>query len=133
MTSLLGEKAISTRRLRGRSRRDVTVSTKITAEEFALISATSETAGRAIGEWMREVLLKEARPGSDSLSSEQLMTEIIGLQMFLTRVLSAVASGERMTREQCQDLMRNVKANKRRAAQDALAQYRNGDEEEHHG
>jgi len=133
MTSLLGEKAISTRRLRGRSRRDVTVSTKITAEEFALISATSGTAGRAIGEWMREVLLKEARSGSDSLGSEQLMTEIIGLQMFLTRVLSAVASGERMSREQCQDLMRNVKANKRRAALDALTQYRNGDEEEHHG
>lgn len=133
MTSLLGEKAISARRLRGRSRRDVTVSTKITAEEFALISATSETAGRAIGEWMREVLLKEARSGSDSLSSEQLMTEIIGLQMFLTRVLSALACGERMTREQCQELMRNVRANKRRAARDALAQYRNGYEEEHHG
>lgn len=132
MTSLLGAKAITARRLRGRSRRDVTVSTKITAEEFALVSATSETAGRAIGEWMREVLLKEARSGSDSLNGEQLMTEIIGLQMFLTRVLSAVASGERMSREQCQELMRTVKANKRRAAQDALAQYRNGDEEENH-
>lgn len=132
MTSLLGAKPITARRLRGRSRRDVTVSTKITAEEFALVSATSETAGRAIGEWMREVLLKEARSGSDSLNGEQLMTEIIGLQMFLTRVLSAVASGERMSREQCQELMRTVKANKRRAAQDALAQYRNGDEEENH-
>jgi hypothetical protein len=133
MTSLVGEKAVTARRLRGRSRRDVTVSTKITAEEFALISAASETAGRAIGEWMREVLLKEARSGSDSFGTEQLMTEIIGLQMFLTRVLSALASGERMSREQCQELMRNVKANKRRAARDALAQYRNEDEEEHHG
>ena len=55
MTSLPDEKAISARRLRGRSRREVTVSTKITQEEFTLISTTSETAGRAIGEWMREV------------------------------------------------------------------------------
>ena len=127
MTSLLGEKAISTRRLRGRSRRDVTVSTKITAEEFALISATSGTAGRAIGEWMREVLLKEARSGSDSLTSEQLMTEIIGLQMFLTNALAPLLQGARMSAEQYQDLMRHVKTNKHQAAQQVIAQKRSSD------
>src|ERR1700756_4278439 len=114
MTSLLDEKSTSARRLRGRSRREVTVSTKITAEEFALISATSETAGRAIGEWMREVLLKEARSGSGSLRAEQLMTEIIGLQMFLTHVLSPIACGGQMSAEEYRELMRNVKGNKRR-------------------
>lgn len=133
MTSLLDEKAISARRLRGRSRREVTVSTKITAEEFALISATSETAGRAIGEWIREVLLKEARPRSDSLRSEQLMTEIIGLQMFLTHVLSPIACGRQMTTEEYRELMRNVKDNKRRAAREILAQSMTEDKEEQHG
>jgi hypothetical protein len=38
-----------------------------------------------------------------------------------------------MTREQSQELMRNVRVNKHRAARDAMAQYRKGGEEEHHG
>lgn len=133
MTSLLDKKAISARRLRGRSRREVTVSTKITQEEFALISGTSETAGRAIGEWIREVLLKEVRSASDSLRIEQLMTEIIGLQMFLTHVLSPLACGRQMTTEEYRELMRNVKANKQRAAREILAQSTTEEKEEQHG
>jgi hypothetical protein len=51
------------------------------------------------------------------------MTEIIGLQLFLTNALSPVVCGERISAEQSEDLMRNVKTNKRRAAQDVIAQY----------
>ena len=97
MASLFDEKTVLARRLRGRSRRAVTLSTKITAEELELISSASETAGRAIGEWMREVLLREARPDADALRGEPLMAEVIGLQMFLTHVLSAIACGGQMT------------------------------------
>lgn len=127
MTSLFDQKTTMARRLRGRNRRAVTLSTKITPEEFELISAASETAGRAIGEWMREVLLREARPSSDSARSEKLMTEIIGLQMFLTHVLSPIACGRQMTTEEYRELMRNVKDNKRRAAREILAQPRTED------
>lgn len=122
MTSLFDQKTTMARRLRGRNRRAVTLSTKITPEEFELISAASETAGRAIGEWMREVLLREARPSSDCARSEKLMTEIIGLQMFLTHVLSPIACGRQMTTDEYRDLMRNVKDNKRRAAREILTQ-----------
>jgi hypothetical protein len=122
MTSSFDEKTTLARRLRGRSRRAVTLSTKITPEEFELVSAASETAGRAIGEWTREVLLREARPSSDSARSEKLMTEIIGLQMFLTHVLSPIACGRQMTTDEYRELMRNVKDNKRRAAREILAQ-----------
>ncbi len=122
MQGLFDEKTTMARRLRGRSRRAVTLSTKITPEEFELVSAASETAGRAIGEWTREVLLREARPNSDSARSEKLMTEIIGLQMFLTHVLSPIACGRQMTTDEYRELMRNVKDNKRRAAREILAQ-----------
>jgi hypothetical protein len=133
MASLFDEKTVLARRLRGRSRRAVTLSTKITAEELELISSASETAGRAIGEWMREVLLREARPDADALRGEPLMAEVIGLQMFLTHVLSPIACGGQMTAEQYRELMRNVKANKRRAAREAIAQYMRDDKEEQHG
>jgi hypothetical protein len=51
------------------------------------------------------------------------MTEIVALQLFLTNALSPVACGERMSAEQYQELMRNVKTNKHRAAREVVAQY----------
>ncbi|MFP5229528.1 MAG: hypothetical protein ACLGXA_18095 [Acidobacteriota bacterium] len=124
---------VDTNRGNGREFRTVTASTKVTDQELAELENAAARRGVRLGEWIRDVLFREAKLSSDVPDVDPEMVEIIGLQMFLTRVLSAIASGERMTREQCQDLMRNVKTNKRRAAQDALAQYRNGDEEEHHG
>ena len=117
----------------GREFRTVTASTKVTDQELGELESAAARRGVRLGEWIREVLFREARLSSVPRDADPEMVEVIGLQMFLTRVLSAIACGERMTREQCQELMRNVKANKRRAARDALAQYRNGDEEDHHG
>ncbi|MGA2335044.1 MAG: hypothetical protein ABSG08_06675 [Terriglobales bacterium] len=51
------------------------------------------------------------------------MTEIVALQLFLTDVLSPVVCGEHMSAEQYQNLMRNVKTNKQRAAGEVIAQY----------
>lgn len=124
---------VDTNRDNGREFRTVTASTKVTDQELAELENAAARRGVRLGEWIRDVLFREAKLSSDVPDVDPEMVEIIGLQMFLTRVLSAIASGERMTREQCQDLMRNVRANKRRAAQDALAQYRNGDDEVHHG
>ena len=62
------------------------------------------------------------------------MTEIVALQLFLTNALSAVTRGERMSPEQYQELMRNVKTNKHRAAREVVAQYaiENTEEEKRH-
>jgi hypothetical protein len=113
----------TTRKLRGRTRRAVTLSTKITPRELELISAASEADGRALGEWVRETILKAAHAASPSLGPDHLMTEIVALQLFLTEVLSPVACGEQICAERYQQLMRNVKANKDRAAREVIAQY----------
>ena len=65
-----------------------------------------------------------------SLAPDPLMTEIVALQLFLTNALSPVACGERMSAEQYQELMRNVKTNKHRAAREVVAQYAAENEEE---
>jgi hypothetical protein len=119
-----------TRKLKGRTRRAVTISTKITPRELELISAASEADGRALGEWVREAILKAARAASPNLGPDHLMTEIVALQLFLTDVLSPVACGDRMNAQQYQELMRNVKTNKHRAAREVIAQYvgQNGEE-----
>ncbi len=121
MTILTDAGCIATRKLKGRTRRAVTLSTKITQRELELISAASETAGRALGEWVREVVLKEAH--SPSLGADQLLTEIVGLQLFLTHVLQPVACGEQMSPHQYEELMRQVKVNKYHAAREVIAQH----------
>ena len=102
----------------------------MTDQELSQLESAAAVRGVRLGEWIREVLFREAKLSGDAPGVDPQMVEIIGLQMFLTRVLSTIACGERMTREQCQELMRNVKANTRRATRDAMAQYRNGGEEE---
>ena len=121
MTILNDDGCITTRKLKGRTRRAVTLSTKITHKELELISAASETAGRALGEWVREVVLKEAH--SPSLGADQLLTEIVGLQLFLTHVLQPVACGEQMSPHQYEELMQQVRVNKRLAAREVIAQH----------
>jgi len=132
MTILTNAEPITTRKLKGRTRRSVTLSTKITSRELELISVASEADGRALGEWVREAVLKAAHSSPSGVGADHLMTEIVALQLFLTDVLSPVACGERMSTEQYQELMRNVKTNKQRAAREVIAQYVAKNEEEHH-
>jgi hypothetical protein len=124
---------VDTNQDNGREFRTVTASTKVTDQELAQLENAAAARGVRLGEWIRDVLFREAKLSAGAPDADPQMVEIIGLQMFLTRVLIAIACGDRMTREQCQELMRTVKANKHRAASDAMAQYRNGGEEEHHG
>jgi hypothetical protein len=132
MTILTNTERTTTRKLKGRLRRAVTLSTKITPQELELIAAASEADGRALGEWVREAALKAARSSPVTLGADPLMTEIVALQLFLTNVLSTVACGERMTAERYQELMRTVKTTKHRAAREVIAQYGAENEEKSH-
>jgi hypothetical protein len=124
---------IDTNQDNGRESRTVTASTKVTDQELAQLESAAAARGVRLGEWIREVLFREARLSADPPQADPEMVEIMGLQMFLTRILSTLACGDRMSPQQCQELMRNVRANKHRAACDAMAQYRKQSEEEHHG
>ena len=110
--------------------RTFTASTKVTEVELNELERAAAECGVRLGEWIREAVLKAARSSAASLGADPLMTEIVALQLFLTNALSPVACGERMSAEQYQELMRNVKTNKHRAAREVVAQYAAENEEE---
>ncbi len=110
--------------------RTFTASTKVTEVELNELERAAAECGIRLGEWIREAVLKAARSSSSALGADPLMTEIVALQLFLTNALSPVACGERMSAEQYQELMRNVKTNKHRAAREVVAQYAAENEEE---
>jgi hypothetical protein len=103
--------------------RTVTASTKVTDQELCELEQAAASRGVRLGEWVRDVLLREARSPSDTVSPAHLMIEIIGLQLFLTNALAPVVCGEHISAEQYEELMRNVKVTKRRAAQEVIAQH----------
>ena len=118
--------------VRGRESRNQSLNTKLTRTEFAAVETASEADGLALGEWVREAVLRATRSSSVGVGTDQLMTEIVALQLFLTDVLSPLARGERISAEQYEKLMRNVKTNKQRAAGEVIAQYAAENKENRH-
>jgi len=106
-----------------------TASTKVTQSEFADLERAAAECGLRLSEWIREVLFRELRE-SDHIDSDdgvnygkRLLTEIVGLQVFLTHVLSIMSRGEWIEAEQYEEITRQVKAKKHRWAQEILAEH----------
>jgi hypothetical protein len=98
------------------------IGVRLTETEYAALEKVAWKSGRTIGDWSREQLLMAIETTENGGSFNLLLTEIIGLQMFLTNVLAPLVQGERLSSEQYQDLMRHVRANKHKAAQQVLAE-----------
>jgi hypothetical protein len=96
------------------------IGVRLTETEYAALEKVAWKSGRTIGDWSREQLLMAIAMTESAPSSTLLLTEIIGLQMFLTNALAPLLQGDRMSSEQYQDLMQHVKANKHKAAQKVL-------------
>ena len=105
-----------------------TASTKVTQSEFAELEHAAAEHGLRLSEWIREVLFRELRDSDHINSSDginygkRLFTEIVGLQVFLTHVLSTMSRGEWLDAEQYEEITRQVKAKKHRWAQQILAE-----------
>jgi len=105
-----------------------TGSTKVTQSEFAELERAAAERGFRLSEWIREVLFRELRDGDHTDSGDhfnygkRLLTEIVGLQVFLTHVLSTMSRGEWLEAAQYEEITRQVKAKKHRWAQEILAE-----------
>lgn len=107
---------------KARERRTQTVSTKITQEEERELQRVSSAEGKKMGEWVRQVLLRAARGNVPAVSHEPVvLTEVVGIQLFLMNVLSPLTRGEHLSPEQYQNLIKGVQANKGRTTQELLA------------
>ena len=115
--------------LKGRESRNQTLTTKLTPTETAAIEAASQAEGKAVGEWLRDIALRELRSDSGQ-PSVALMGEVTALRLLLINTLEPLLRGDKMTPEQFKDMLRYVKANKRKAAADMLASYAEGTTEQ---
>ena len=105
-----------------RIRRTQTVSTKLTPEEERELQQASFARGKKMAEWMRDVLLANARENCSADGRDAiLLAEIVGIQLFLMNVLSPLTRGQLVSPEQYESMIRAVQANKGRAARELFA------------
>jgi hypothetical protein len=110
------------RKLKGRSLRSQSIGTKLTEQEETAVLASAQCQGKSPGEWVRDTLMAAAR---NHLSSDDfaLLIEVQALRLLLINALEPLLRGDKMTADQFKEMLRYVKANKRKAAEDTLASY----------
>jgi hypothetical protein len=102
----------------------------MTQEEECELQRVSSAEGKKMGEWVREVLLRAARPNFPATSHEPIvLTEVVGIQLFLMNVLSPLTRGEHISVEQYHHIIKCVQANKGRTTQELLTKRRNAEKE----
>ena len=104
---------------RCRENRTESVATRFTKEEAALLARAASGRAQTLREWSREVLLREAnKPEKDAV-----FTELISMRMLLNNVLKVVATGQKITAENYQEIQAGVRAEKMRVALEIMQQY----------
>ena len=91
---------------------------RITEEERQELLRAARSEGRALGEWAREVLLREARRSEDPL-----FTELIATRMLLLNLLKPLAMGQVITSDDFSRISATVRSDKRKVAQEIQQQY----------
>ena len=114
------------RRSKGRLARRCGANVKLTPDELAELEAAAKLQGKALGEWGREELMAAARRPKDDI----LLTELIGLRMFLVNLLRPIALGEDYTDEQFRALLDHVRQEKRSVTSQVTEQYRHTQKEQ---
>ncbi|MFZ0394559.1 MAG: hypothetical protein WBX09_09220 [Terracidiphilus sp.] len=89
--------------------RTKSVGTKVSEEEFAMLEARAETAGRTLSEWVRDVLL--AAPTTEGeLIGEVALGELLALRTLLLNLFFRSAKGEAIPEAEMRALIERADA-----------------------
>lgn len=106
-------------RSQGRTARDCVAQARVTEQEHEDLLKAAQSDGRALSEWAREVLLREARRSAD----DPLFIELIATRMILLNLLKPLAMGQAVTPEDFARISASVRNDKRKVAQEIQQQY----------
>ena len=99
--------------VRGRESRNQSLNTKLTPTEFAAVQVEAAAHGCALGEWVRDVILRELRGAS---ASDPSLAEILGVRLLLVNVLRPLAAGQKLAPEAFDKLLDEISEAKHQLA-----------------
>lgn len=94
------------------------VTVKLTKEELGRVTDFARSLKLPRGEWIRDVILREAEEGP---RSDPALAEILGVRLLLVNVLRPLASGELLTPEAFDKLLDEISDAKRQLAEKLAA------------
>jgi hypothetical protein len=106
-------------RSKGRPPREHVAQARVTRPEHGEMEEAARREGKALSEWARDVLLREARrPSGDAV-----FTELVATRMLLVNLLKPLVLGETVTAAWITEAMTMVRKEKYKAAQEVMQQY----------
>jgi hypothetical protein len=106
-------------RSKSRPARTHVAQARVTRPEQIEMEAAARREGKALSEWARDVLLREARHSS----GDAVFTELIATRMLLVNLLKPLALGEKVSPSWITEAMTMVRKEKHKAAQEVMQQY----------
>ncbi len=97
------------------------VTAKLTKEELGTVTDFARSQGLARGEWIRDVILREAGKGQ---ASDPALAEILGVRLLLVNVLRPLASGQFLAPEAFDKLLDEISQAKHQLAEKFAASAR---------
>ena len=107
--------------LGGKLARTRKMCTNLTPEEERQILAAATAQGKALSEWVREVLLDGAIASKRGEMEMHIFTELVGIEVLLMNALEPLLLGSTMAQDQLTILFRQVQTTKASQAQALLA------------
>ena len=94
------------------------VTAKLTKEELERVTDFAKSQKLARGEWIRDVILREAREGP---TSDPSLAEILGVRLLLVNVLRPLACGQLLAPEAFDKLLDEISEAKHQLAEKLAA------------
>ena len=95
---------------------------KVTDDEYLQLEALAQARGLTLGEWCRDILLKQLHQGSASPAEETVLAEVLGLRMIVINLLNAFGNGEKLTTEKVDAILQWADKEKLATARERLEQ-----------
>ena len=112
------------RRSPGRGSRKCSVNSKLTREELRDIENRAAAQGKAVGEWAREVRLREARGGAEDWHRDAMATELVAVRMLMVGLMKPLLLNQKVPMETISEIMAVVRREKHNTARELMEQYR---------
>lgn len=107
-----------------KEKRTFTTGTRLTKDEFNLLSDAAANAGVSLSEWIRQTTLRAARPPKAVTPKKQiadvLLEEVMYIQEMLSHSIPVLSSGKPATKEQFQAFFAAFRNHKYDAAKDVI-------------
>jgi|SRR5579859_6172336 len=101
-------------------KRNKSVSSKVTEQEYSQLKALAEASGLNLSEWCREALLSKLEAHPAEYNEQTILAELLGLRAILLNLLYRLSKGQPISGEEMRKVIDRADAQKSAKAQARL-------------